>query len=91
MNTDEELARQKGGESIETDTPYPGFLSGRDVIFKAVDRINYPDFFGWALWLYKGDSFRVWQLIYPSTAGTWPWDPHPPAGYAWGMLKLYPD
>lgn len=28
----------------------------------------------WAKWLYKDKPFRAWQIIWPSTAGFFPWD-----------------
>ena len=29
----------------------------------------------WASWLYKGSGFRALQIIFPSTAGVFPWEP----------------
>ncbi len=82
-------ARAKGGELFLPNHHYSGFMEGLEVMLMTVDRINYPEYFGWGLWLYKEDSFRVLQLVYPSTSGTWPWDPNPPRGYTWSLHKLY--
>jgi hypothetical protein len=83
--------RAKEGTSFLPDLAYPGFLDGSEVLFMPVDRINYAEYLGWGLWLYKGDSFRALQLVYPSSSGTWPWDPDLPHGYAWSMLRLYAE
>jgi hypothetical protein len=29
----------------------------------------------WASWLYKGQPFRVYQIIWPTTTGVFPWEP----------------
>jgi hypothetical protein len=36
---------------------------------------HYRDYLGWGLWLYRGENFRVFQLIHPDTTGRWLWDP----------------
>ena len=33
------------------------------------------DHMHWASWLYKGRPFRAYQIIWPSTAGVFPWEP----------------
>jgi hypothetical protein len=60
-------------------------------MFKFVDKKHYPEYFGWAKWLYKKDDFNVLQLIYPSTSGVWPWDKDAPDAYKWFIPKLYVD
>lgn len=35
----------------------------------------YRDYMGWALWLYEGANFRAYQIIFPDTAGAFPWEP----------------
>ena len=37
------------------------------------DRV--ADYMHWANWLYKGASFRAYQIIWPSTTGVFPWEP----------------
>lgn len=81
--------RVKNGEIFESDEMYSGFLEGFDVTFKSVNKEHYKDYFGWDLWLYKGDNFNVLQLVYPSTSGVWPWDKNAPEDYTWFIPKLY--
>jgi len=80
--------RIRGGERFEPDTLYPGFLGNFDVMFRPVLEEHYEEYFGWARWLYKGDDFNVYQLIWPSTKGVWPWDPQAPDEYTWFIPLL---
>jgi len=68
---------------------YSDFLEGFEVTFKEVTKRHYPEYFGWGNWLYKGDEFRVLQLIYPTTQGVWPWDKNAPDNYIKYMPNLY--
>jgi len=68
---------------------YKGFLDGFEVTFKEVQKKHYSEYLGWAKWLYRGDDFRVLQLIYPSAAGVWPWAENAPDDFKWFIPKLY--
>lgn len=81
--------RVRAGEKFEPGSFYGGFLEGFVVTFKEVEKKHYREHFGWGFWLYKGDNFRVLQLIYPSTSGVWPWDRDAPSDYTWFIPKLY--
>ena len=81
--------RVKSGETFKPDQFYSGFLDKFDVTFKKVQQQFYPTYFGWAHWLYKGDSFRALQLIYPSTKGMWPWDSNASDDFTWFIPQLY--
>ena len=56
--------RVKAGEVFKPNKYYQGFLDDFEVTFKEVEKKHYPEYFGWANWLYKGDNFKVLQLIY---------------------------
>jgi hypothetical protein len=75
--------RVRAGERFEPDRFYSGFLGEFEVMFRRVLREHYEEYFGWGRWLYKGDDFRVYQLIWPSTRGVWPWDPKAPHDYTY--------
>jgi len=66
--------RIRGGEHFWAGDLVSGFIEGFDCEFRAVDVSHYHEYFGWDLWLYGGPDFRVLQLVYPTTAGVWPWD-----------------
>jgi hypothetical protein len=67
-------SRVRAGEIFEPGKTYDDFLEGFPVVVESVDRKFYRDYFGWNLWLYKGEDFAVLQIVYPSTDGVWPWD-----------------
>ena len=66
--------RVRTGERFEPGTNYDGFLEGFPVQVVAVAKKHFNEYFGWGRWLYRGDSFEVLQIIYPTTGGIWPWD-----------------
>ncbi len=82
-------SRVKAGESFKVGEYYPGFLEGFDVTFKEVEKKHYREYFGWGHWLYKSDSFKVLQLIYPNTSGVWPWDKEASKDFTWYIPRLY--
>ena len=81
--------RIKAGELFLTERMYPGFIEGFDVVFKVVSEQKYREYFGWAIWFYKGSYFSAYQLIFPSTSGKWPWDLDAPYDYTWFIPSLY--
>ena len=81
--------RTNMGELFQEDTFYDGFLEGFPVIFKKIDKKHYDAYLGRALWLYQGDNFDVFQLIYPTTSGIWPWDPEAPESFINSNPALY--
>ena len=52
-----------------------GFIEGFDCQFREVHVSHYREYLGWDTWLYGGTEFRVLQIVYPTTAGVWPWEP----------------
>lgn len=81
--------RIKAGEVFSPVEFYDGFVGDFDVTFKEVEEKHYQEYFGWASWLYKGNNFKVLQLIYPSTSGIWPWEKDAPADFTWSIPRLY--
>ncbi len=81
--------RIKAGELFEPNSFYDGFLDEFKVTFKKVEKKHYKEYFGWEIWLYKNDDFKVLQLIYPSTSGVWPWDKEATNDLTWFVPKLY--
>ena len=66
--------RVRAGNRFSPGDRADGFIEGFQVEFRPVDKSHYRDYFGWAFWLYKGDTFEVLQLVWPTTSGIWPWD-----------------
>ncbi|WP_353570525.1 DUF4262 domain-containing protein [Candidatus Albibeggiatoa sp. nov. BB20] len=67
--------RINAGEIFELDQYYSGFLGGGfEITFKKVAPEHYPEYFGWNIWYNKGSDFDIWQLVFPTVEGIWPWD-----------------
>ena len=81
--------RVKAGEVFKPDQYYSGFLEGFEVTFKEVEQKHYSEYFGWGNWLYKGNDFKVLQLIYPNTSGVWPWDAEAQEEFKCFLPRLY--
>jgi hypothetical protein len=62
------------GEVLSPGALYAGFIEGFELRAEMVDHSFYEEYFGWNLWLYRGSGFQVLQLVYPNTAGVWPWE-----------------
>jgi hypothetical protein len=77
--------RVREGEEFVANKPYSDFIEGFPVLFSPVLKQSYPEYLGWGLWLYRGDDFRAFQLIYPSTSGEWPWEDAASEDFKWHM------
>ncbi len=75
--------RVKNGETFEPSKYYRGFLDGFDITFIEVSKKHYKEYLGWGLWYNKGPSFKMLQMVYPSTLGLWPWDKEAPEDFTW--------
>jgi hypothetical protein len=73
--------RVRAGERFVAGQQAEGFLQGLAVEFRAVHPSQYPEYLGWARWLYRGDDFPALQLVFPSSTGHWPWDDAAPELY----------
>jgi Domain of unknown function (DUF4262) len=68
-------SRVRGGESFAAGARYEGFLEGFRVQFEVVTPDHFDKYMGWDKWLYRGKTFEVLQIVYPTTDGIWPWEP----------------
>ncbi len=70
-----ELARRaREGQRFVEGEEAEGLLEGFPVTFRRVPDEHVEAHFGWARWYYEGRPFPTLQLVFPSTAGVWPWD-----------------
>ena len=67
--------RLQAGECFEPGHYYSDFIDGFDVCFVEVDKQYFENYFGWGIWLHKGNDFRMLQMVWPNSEGAWPWDP----------------
>lgn len=64
---------------------------GFECVTSEVPPERFRDYMGWARWLYGGDDFRAWQIVYPNTAGVFPWEPDAHEGFrTWQPLLAGP-
>ncbi len=64
--------RVRAGERFVPGQWYEGFIGGFPIAIEQVGPEFYEEYFGMNLWLYQGPNFSVYQLVYPSTTGIWP-------------------
>lgn len=80
--------QMKQGAAIAPGARVADLLGGDfECMIGEVDPRHYEEYMGWALWLHKGPHFRAWQIIFPSTAGVFPWEPQASDGFrSWQPL-----
>ncbi len=66
--------RVRGGEPFPPLARKAGFLAGFDCEVREVLQRHYDGYVGQALRYYGGPTFRLIQIVYPTTDGIWPWD-----------------
>jgi hypothetical protein len=68
--------QMKAGTAMTPGTRVAGLLGGDfTCVIGEVSPSHFKEYMGWALWLYEGSNFRAQQIIFPSTAGVFPWEP----------------
>lgn len=70
-----EIARRaQEGERFRVGDSIDGLLEGFSTVLRPVRRELVEPHFGWDRWFYDGAEFPTAQLVWPTTAGVWPWD-----------------
>lgn len=84
--------QMKNGAVLAPGTRVRDLLGGGfECVIGEVPPARLRDYMGWARWLYDGDDFRAWQIVYPSTAGVFPWEAEAPQGFrTWQPLLAAP-
>lgn len=68
--------QMKSDPSIGTGSRVPGLLGGGfECLIGEVAPERAKQYLCWASWLYKEKGFRACQIIFPTTAGAFPWEP----------------
>ena len=67
-------ARVRAGETFAAGRRYDGFLEGFEIQLEPVASEHFDEYLGWNKWLYGGNDFEVFQIVYPTTDGVWPWE-----------------
>lgn len=75
-------AMMKSGQAIVPGARVAGLLGGGfECEILEVSPAHYREYMGWAWWLYDGPSFRAHQIVFPNTAGVFPWEPQADAWF----------
>jgi len=64
----------RDGEPIDLSQPTDALLEGYSCCFVPVPKAHYREFVGFARWYYEGDDFPLYQVVWPSRSGLFPWD-----------------
>ena len=68
--------QMKEGVAIAPGARVAGLLGGGfECLIGEASFEKVSDYMHWARWLYKGQPFRAYQIIWPSTTGLFPWEP----------------
>lgn len=62
------------GRVIQPGESYSDILEGYDCYFDLVDKSNYDEYFGKAVWFYQGNDFPVLQCVWPNRDHDFPWE-----------------
>ena len=65
-----------------------GLLDGFQVTFRPVPADQAAAHFGSAFWYYDGEKLPTLHLVYPTTAGVWPWDANASDSFRAAQPKL---
>jgi Domain of unknown function (DUF4262) len=80
--------RLKSGEIFRPGEYYSGFLEGFDICFVEVDEEYHNEYPLACNTHYGDDPYKVYQLVWPTTDGQWPWDNNTSEFYQWSQPIL---
>ena len=63
------------GKSLDLNKPTAELLEGYSCCFVEVPASNYYEYVGFARWYYCGNGFPLYQIVWPSRDGFFPWHP----------------
>jgi hypothetical protein len=63
------------GEPIDVNAPTDALLHGHTCCLAEVPASQYHDHVGFARWYYLGNGFPLYQIVWPSRSGLFPWHP----------------
>ena len=68
----------RAGRPLALEQPSEGLVEGYPCVFVKVPEIAYGEYVLSASWFYEGNAFPLYQIVWPSKEGRFPW--HPSAG-----------
>ena len=75
------------GRPYPLDAPCADLIKDLDCVFVKVPREAFNEYVLSALWFYQGEEFPLYQVVWPSKTGHFPWHPDASEGFkAWQPL-----
>ncbi|GGA88289.1 hypothetical protein GCM10011521_28320 [Arenimonas soli] len=65
----------KRGAPLDLSSTSDALLNGYSCCFAEVPISEYSDHVGFSRWYYQGNEFPLYQIIWPSRSGLFPWHP----------------
>ena len=65
----------KAGTPIDLSKPTDELLNNYTCCFADVPHAQYHEHVGFCRWFYEGNHFPLYQIVWPSRAGLYPWHP----------------
>lgn len=69
------LAGLNDGSIVDLSAPTDELLNGNSCVFVKVPEAEYHEHVGFGRWYYEGNSFPLYQIVWPSKNGYFPWHP----------------
>jgi hypothetical protein len=66
------VGARRSAEALDVDEYSPDLLEGCACCFVEASKPHYRDYVGTA-WYYKGNVFPLYQIVWPSKQGNFPW------------------
>jgi hypothetical protein len=79
----------RSGKRFMIDGLYPDLIEAYSCTFKAVNKVWYYHFLGYANWFYKGQDYPALQCIWPDKNSRYPWEPDFSANWEWAQPLLF--
>ena len=65
----------KSGDPLDLTQPTDALLNNYSCCFVQVPLTEYRDNVGYCRWYYQGNGFPLYQIVWPSRSGLFPWHP----------------
>lgn len=65
----------RDGKPLNLEEPTGELVEGYPAVFVPVPKSAYFENVGFARWFYEGDGFSLYQIVWPSRTGLFPWHP----------------
>lgn len=75
----------KSGRILDLEQPSDELLNGASCCFAKVPTSKYGENVGFCCWYYRGNDFPLYQIVWPSREGLFPW--HPKASREFRQLQ----